>query len=697
MKHVKQPFLIGPNASSSLLLLQSVDKGSLGVPTQVDSSFLGAEPFESFPDEICSFNQLQPCYTMVNENVQDVKEHLIRWLALHRERFRDYGQDLDAQNLAPERIEAYAARLQSPFAWTLAAITSLEFMYYRAMCLPGDDEDGQRYILAFKAKSTLRLWTDYALQHQLRVAYSMERKSEAETSAQLFYDAMKQAGVKSTAFQKMCQQSTLVEEKLREKFHLAPPRTYPTLPKATTGERSFLSPRASPFCPEKLSSRGNSHKAEGKPSTFGQRLDEYFDDLLINGPTQRTYSEEEIERISELLGMVEKGAWRKSPRLYIVLRRLGLVKLHETLTVDRKITDASLPVSSLDLTDIMDGEQQLAFLQMQNCILTQDSAAMKCENGGHAHFANNDQIPFRLDGILGTGGFAQVEKVTSKITERAFARKVLHRRGLVKFHGNLDHFDNELRILRKLRHKHVVQIVGSYTEPHFVAMIMSPVAECDLFKFMRDRPATEGFFSVLRTFPGCLATALEYLHHEGIRHKDIKPSNILVDGCTVLFTDFGISRDCDNTSDAATSGNPGVCTPRYSAPEVTEHGKRSFPSDLWSLGCVFLEIFTLIQGIPLSDMNSYFVNNGTKSKVYCQNQKAISGWICHLQHAQVDEENDEGPTQWINQLLHSDSAKRPTAQTLANQIANHVSVTGRTGEFCGICCRYGHCEVDDAG
>ncbi|KAH8702809.1 kinase-like domain-containing protein, partial [Phaeosphaeriaceae sp. PMI808] len=164
----------------------------------------------------------------------------------------------------------------------------------------------------------------------------------------------------------------------------------------------------------------------------------------------------------------------------------------------------------------MNGEQQISFLQMQNCVLTEDSAAMKCENGGHAHFVHEDQIPFR-----------------------------------------------------KLRHKHVVQIVGSYTEPQSVTMIMSPVAECDLLKFMENGPTTEGFLPVLRTFPGCLATALEYLHHEGIRHKDIKPSNILVNGCNILFTDFGISRDCDGTRDA-TSGNPGAFTRQYSAPEVAE-------------------------------------------------------------------------------------------------------------------------------
>jgi serine/threonine protein kinase len=226
-------------------------------------------------------------------------------------------------------------------------------------------------------------------------------------------------------------------------------------------------------------------------------------------------------------------------------------------------------------------------------------------------------------------------------------------------------------------------------------MIISPVAKCDLLKSMEERAPTPDFLRLLRTFPGCLATALEYLHREGIRHEDIKTSNILVNGCNVLFTDFGISRDCDNTR-ATTSENPGRITLRYSAPEVAEYSKRSFPSDLWSLGCVSLEIFTIVRGESLSKLCSFFQNNGTKMKAYCQNQKAISGWIAHLQNAQVDEENDEPPFKWINQLLQSDVTKRLSARTLATRITSHVSVAGLTGEFCGLCCRFENFEAADA-
>jgi serine/threonine protein kinase len=75
-----------------------------------------------------------------------------------------------------------------------------------------------------------------------------------------------------------------------------------------------------------------------------------------------------------------------------------------------------------------------------------------------------------------------------------------------------------------------------------------------------------------------------------IRHKDIKPQNILVKGMNVLITDFGTALDWSKDSGATTSGHPGPTSVNYIAPEVAEHEDRNESSDIWSLGCVFLEM-----------------------------------------------------------------------------------------------------------
>lgn len=93
---------------------------------------------------------------------------------------------------------------------------------------------------------------------------------------------------------------------------------------------------------------------------------------------------------------------------------------------------------------------------------------------------------------------------------------------------------------------------------------------------------------------GCLAMGLAFLHEKKVRHKDIKPRNILVHRGTVIYTDFGSSFDSAGLTHSATEGRPTFLTRRYSAPEVLEHEKRTSKSDVYSLGCVLIGIFSAL-------------------------------------------------------------------------------------------------------
>ena len=94
---------------------------------------------------------------------------------------------------------------------------------------------------------------------------------------------------------------------------------------------------------------------------------------------------------------------------------------------------------------------------------------------------------------------------------------------------------------------------------------------------------------ILQNAFGCLSAALQYLHNQRCRHKDIKPANILVKNGSVLLTDFGTSRNWAGDS-GTTVGTSGPYTPAYAAPEVVEWESRNEAADIWSLGCVFLEM-----------------------------------------------------------------------------------------------------------
>lgn len=119
---------------------------------------------------------------------------------------------------------------------------------------------------------------------------------------------------------------------------------------------------------------------------------------------------------------------------------------------------------------------------------------------------------------------------------------------------------------------------------------MEPVADSDLRQYlMRDKFPTEDF-AQLRCFFGCLCSAVIYLHSENCRHKDLKPGNILIKNDTILITDFGIALDWTELGHDTTTGKPEAYTNAYVAPEVTVAKPRNVSADIWSLGCVFLDM-----------------------------------------------------------------------------------------------------------
>ncbi|KAF1836863.1 kinase-like protein, partial [Decorospora gaudefroyi] len=99
----------------------------------------------------------------------------------------------------------------------------------------------------------------------------------------------------------------------------------------------------------------------------------------------------------------------------------------------------------------------------------------------------------------------------------------------------------------------------------------------------------------------CLTSAVAFIHGRTTKHMDIKPQNILIreigsspfdPGWRVYLADFGLSRSFTSQDHSQTDG-PTSRTPRYCAPEVYKSERRGRSADIFSLGCVFLEILTV--------------------------------------------------------------------------------------------------------
>lgn len=221
------------------------------------------------------------------------------------------------------------------------------------------------------------------------------------------------------------------------------------------------------------------------------------------------------------------------------------------------------------------------------------------------------RLPYKHLRTLGIGGCSTVEEVEDVNTGDIYARKVFipKRRNRARIK---EIFENELKIIRSLEHHHMVKIFATYTTKVRLAILLTPVAdEDDLDSYLeklihyQQQPELHAeridiMTDVLKQSFGCLAAGLAYMHKSRVRHKDIKTHNILIHQNRVLYTDFGISIDTSMFDNSMSEG-PTEATRRYAAPEVLQGKPRNSSSDVYSLACVFVEMYKAIDASPDRD------------------------------------------------------------------------------------------------
>ena len=212
---------------------------------------------------------------------------------------------------------------------------------------------------------------------------------------------------------------------------------------------------------------------------------------------------------------------------------------------------------------------------------------------------------------------------------------------------------------------------------------MSPIADCNLAEYFGQIPDDPTKLGILRKFYGCLASSLQYLHASRIRHRDIKPENILVKNDRVYLTDFGIALDWESLGRSTTTEDAGK-TWIYCAPEVAQYEKRNLSSDVWSLGCVFLEMTTVLKGRSVTEMQENFRRLHGNYRFYkCKD--GIAEWARGLRASGL--ESDNLPLRWIGCMLLIEPKSRPSAEDLYEEITSQAQKNeGEAQHFIGDCC-----------
>jgi class 3 adenylate cyclase/DNA-binding beta-propeller fold protein YncE len=198
-------------------------------------------------------------------------------------------------------------------------------------------------------------------------------------------------------------------------------------------------------------------------------------------------------------------------------------------------------------------------------------------------------LGYRIEEQIGHGGMGIVYRAYDLRLKRTVALKLVTPE-LALDERFRERFARETEIAMSLEHPNVVPIHDAGDVAGRLYLAMRLVAGTDLRKLLR----AEGALEPSRALAICrqVANALDAAHAKGLVHRDVKPSNILLDEAEhVYLADFGLTRRLEEKGAQAGEGRS-VGTPAYLAPEQIEGGPVDERADVYSLGCVLYECLT---------------------------------------------------------------------------------------------------------
>uniref|UniRef100_A0A8C8J526 non-specific serine/threonine protein kinase n=1 Tax=Oncorhynchus tshawytscha TaxID=74940 RepID=A0A8C8J526_ONCTS len=241
---------------------------------------------------------------------------------------------------------------------------------------------------------------------------------------------------------------------------------------------------------------------------------------------------------------------------------------------------------------------------------------------------------------LGRGRFSVVKRCDHKSSKRTVAVKLVNKKLMKR-----DQVTQELSLLQRLQHTHLVRLLDTYETPSSYVLVLEMVDQGRLLDYIVSwgNLTEEKVASYLRN----ILEALHYLHNCRIAHLDLKPENLLVSHTSssqpvVKLTDFGDAVQLNS----AHYIHPLLGSPEFSSPELVLGEPAALTSDLWSLGVV---TYVLLSGA------SPFLDESVEET--CLNICQLDFSFPHHYFKGVT----QGAREFVCLLLRADPSRRPPA------------------------------------
>jgi mitogen-activated protein kinase kinase kinase len=275
---------------------------------------------------------------------------------------------------------------------------------------------------------------------------------------------------------------------------------------------------------------------------------------------------------------------------------------------------------------------------------------------------NNFELNSWMKGdLIGEGSFGSVYLALHAVTGELMAVKQVELPEVAqgteidkKKNNMITALKQEIDLLQGLQHTNIVQYLGTSCDDNHLNIFLEYVPGGSIAGMLKQYNTFRE--PLIRNFVRQILEGLAYLHDRNIIHRDIKGANVLVDNKGgVKISDFGISKRVE-ASTMLNQGPSGSNRPSlqgsvfWMAPEVVRQSTHTKKADIWSLGCLIVEMFTGAHPFPNhSQLQAIFAIGGTSAKPDIPNQASEEG------------------KKFLAMTFEADYEKRPSAEQLLKE------------------------------